>query len=263
MAAVSKASSLGSAAPQGGESALRWRALFDGDESQVREVRRWLTGLLPACPARDDVVSVACELSTKAIAHTASGHDGVFAVEIAWHGATVAVAVADAGAPTGPYPIDDPMAERGRGLMLVHGLCIRTGVSGDRRGRLVWGDVLWSGPPVPLAAAGSGHEAAIRDGLAGLADRHRDVLAWFGRSTLQWWALAGQPGDPRLVTAPTPGELGDLIDSLQTPPRGRPMRAPDAAAARAGRRTRPAMFPVPPPGHSPRLRAGGLTMRPC
>jgi hypothetical protein len=53
MGAVSKVSSLGNAAAQASGSALRWRSVFDGDGAQVREVRRWLTSLLPDCPARD------------------------------------------------------------------------------------------------------------------------------------------------------------------------------------------------------------------
>jgi hypothetical protein len=251
------------AAAYAGEPALRWRRVFDGDRAQVREVRRWLSGLLPECPARDNVVSVATELCSNAIAHTASGRGGFFAVEIAWQGATVRVTVADAGAPTGPYRIDDPMAERGRGLLIVASLCGRTGICGDHRGRLVWGDVFWDGPPVPSAAAGGGHEAAIRDGLAGLARRHRDVPAWFGRSTRQWWALTGRPGASRLITAPTPRELGDLIDSTQPPPRVSPVPAPDAVAARADRRDGPAQLPVPPRSHPPRMLTGPLRLRPC
>jgi hypothetical protein len=187
----------------------------------------------------------------------------MFAVEVAWRGATVRVTVADAGAPTGPYLIDDPLAERGRGLMVVRALCTRTGVSGDHRGRLVRGEVLWSGPPVPSATAGEGHEAAVRDGLAGLAHRHQDVLAWFGRSTLQWWALTGRPGALRLVTAPTPDELGDLIDSTQAPPPARRAPVADAVAARPGRRDRPALLPVPPRSHLPRMKAAALTTWPC
>jgi hypothetical protein len=204
------------AAALAGEAALRWRSVFRGEDGQVREVRRWLTGLLPGCPARDDVVSVAAELCSNAIAHTASGHGGFFAVEIAWQSSTVRVTVADAGATTEPHRIDDPLAERGRGLVIVENLCHRTGVCGDHHGRLVWGDVFWNGPPAP-GAASVGHEAAIRDGLAGLAHRHRGVPAWFGRSTHQWWALAGRPGARRLLTAPTPRELGELIDTTRAP----------------------------------------------
>jgi anti-sigma regulatory factor (Ser/Thr protein kinase) len=262
MGATSKISSLGNAAPQAGESALRWRGVFDGDEAQVHEVRKWLTGLLPECASRDDVVAVCSELCANAITHTASGHSGMFAVEVVWQGATVRVAVADAGAPTGPYLVDDPMAERGRGLMVVQSLCSRTGVSGDSRGRLVWGEVLWSGPPALSAATSEGHEAAIRDGLAGLAHRHHGVPAWFGRFTLQWWAVTGWPSAPRLVTAPTPSELGDLIDSLQAPSCALPVRTPDAVATRADRWVRPAMFPVPPRSHAPWLAADGLRLRP-
>jgi hypothetical protein len=197
-------------------SALRWRQLFGGGEAQVREVRRWLSGMLPDCPSRDDVVSVAAELCSNAIVHTASGCGGGFAVEIAWQGATVRVTVADAGAPSGPRLIDDPMADRGRGLLIVQSLCQRTGISGDHRGRLVWGEVFWAGPPAPRVTASEGHESTICDGLALLARRHQDVKVWFGRSTLQWWALVGWPGRRRLVTAPTPRELGELLDSIQT-----------------------------------------------
>jgi hypothetical protein len=45
--------------------------------------------------------------------------------------------------------IDDPAAEHGRGLLLVRGLSIRTGVTGDQRGRLIWADVAFD----ELAAA--------------------------------------------------------------------------------------------------------------
>jgi anti-sigma regulatory factor (Ser/Thr protein kinase) len=262
MRVTSKVSSPDDAVSRVRETALRWRRMFDGDEAQVREVRRWLAGLLPECPARDDVVVVASELCANAIAHTASGRGGIFAVEVAWQGSTVRVAVADAGAATGPHLIDDPTAERGRGLLVVQGLCSRTGVSGDNRGRLVWGEVPWASPPAPPVTPGDGYEAAIRDGLAGLAYRHQSVLAWFGQSTLQWWAVTGWPSAPRLVTAPTPAELGDLIDALQAPPPARPVPEPGAAAAHASLRARPAMFPVPR-SRSPRLVAGALSMRPC
>jgi hypothetical protein len=42
-----------------------------------------------------------------------------------------------------PLLVDDPMGERGRGLLLVRGLAIRVRVCGDHRGRLVWADVRW------------------------------------------------------------------------------------------------------------------------
>lgn len=251
----------GHAAPPG-DPALRWRRVFAGDEGQVREARRWLTGLLPPCPARDDIVLVASELCTNAIRHTASGRGGFFTLEVAWQGATVRVSVADAGAPTEPCLCDDPLAERGRGLLVISELCSRTGLSGDHRGRVVWGDVLWDGPAPPPTAV-PGHEAAIRDGLACLADRYHNVPAWFGRSTRQWWALTGRPGAGQLVTARTARELGERIDSAQAFQRARPLPTSDTVAVRADPRNQAARVPAPPRPHPFRPSLRGIGLRPC
>jgi len=106
---------------------LRWRRVFPGHERELSDVRRWLSLLLPDCPARDSVLSVATELGSNAIQHTASGHGGSFAVEITWHSSTVQVEVADSGSPAEPNVIDEPAGERGRGLLLVRGLSARPG----------------------------------------------------------------------------------------------------------------------------------------
>ena len=185
--------------------ALRWRQEFPGEERQLGVVRRWLASLLPECPARDDVISVATELGSNALRHTASGRGGLFAVEVTWHESIVRVAVADGGGPTRPRVIEDLAAEQGRGLLLVSGLSVRSGATGDHRGRLVWADITWDGPDAPAhALAQDSYETAIRDGQTALARHFADVPVWFGRSTLAWWALAGPD---ELVTAPTAGEL--------------------------------------------------------
>jgi anti-sigma regulatory factor (Ser/Thr protein kinase) len=136
----------------------RWRRVFAGRDDQVREVRRWLTSLLPWAPERDDVIVVAVELVTNAIRHTASGRGGLVMVEVTWCGPVLRVAVADAGAPDGPRlpagraglpaGLDGPawLAECGRGLHMVRALAASTGVCGDSRGRLVWADIGWAGP---------------------------------------------------------------------------------------------------------------------
>jgi hypothetical protein len=244
-------------------SALRWRHVFDGDDAQVCQVRRWLSGLLPDCSSRDDIVLVASELCTNAIVHTTSGQAGVFAVEITWQDATVRVTVADTGAPNGPRLIQDPLADHGRGLAIVQNLCQRTGVCGDHRGRLVWGDVLWDGPSTPPLAATQGHEDAIRDGLTLLADHPGDAPAWFGRSTRQWWALTGPPDHPRLVTAPTPHQLGQLLDTLYPSAQSTPPATPNPAAARAEQRPSPAQLPVPPRTHPAGNHSGPFSTAPC
>src|SRR6266700_694681 len=137
-----------------------------GGGGQLGLLRRWLELLLPECPARSDVACVATELGTNAVRHTASGRDGWFAVEITWHRQAVRVAVADGGAPGAPQVLDDPAAENGRGLLVVRGLSVRTGFTGDQRGRLAWADVPW-GAAEP-ASTQDPYEAAIGDGQAGL-----------------------------------------------------------------------------------------------
>ena len=179
---------------------MRWRRVFPGEERQLSILRRWLESLLPDYPARADVASAATELGANAIQHTASGHGGSFAVEITWHQQAVRVAVADSGGPAEPRVIDDPAGERGRGMLLVQGLSVRTGICGDHRGRLIWADILWNPTEAtaPISAQDP-YEAAIDADQAGLTSRFTGIQAWFGRSTLQWWALTGG----ELVTAPS------------------------------------------------------------
>jgi serine/threonine-protein kinase RsbW len=161
-----------SGSPAASMSALRWRRVFPGEERQLSVLRRWLESLLPDCTARCDVASVATELGTNAIRHTASGQGGWFAVEITWHQPAVRVAVADCGSPGEPRVIDDPAGEHGRGLLLVHGLSVRTGVCGDHRGRLVWADIPWGDAGAAASASSQDlYEAAIDAGQAGLASR--------------------------------------------------------------------------------------------
>ena len=79
---------------------LRWRRVFPGKERQLGLLRRWLAELLPPCEARDDIATVATELGSNTIKHTASGQaGGWFAVEITWHPQAVLIAVADCGGP--------------------------------------------------------------------------------------------------------------------------------------------------------------------
>jgi protein-L-isoaspartate(D-aspartate) O-methyltransferase len=89
----------------------------------------------------------------KEIVHTASGRGGWFAVEITRHEGFVRVAVADCGGPAEPHVIDDPALVHGRGLLLVRGLSMRTGVTGDQRGRLVWAEIAWDATGTAARAA--------------------------------------------------------------------------------------------------------------
>lgn len=115
-------------------------------------LRQWASGLLPACPARDDVVMVANELASNAIRHTSSGRGGWFAVELTCYPGLVRVAVADCGGSKEPVVIEDPGGENGRGLFLVQQLSARMGISGNNSGRLVWADITWVAPSRSHAA---------------------------------------------------------------------------------------------------------------
>jgi anti-sigma regulatory factor (Ser/Thr protein kinase) len=220
----------------------RWRRVFPGHAGELRTLRQWLAGLLPGVPARDDVIVVAVELATNAVKHTASGRGGYFAVEITWHAqpGTVRIAVADCGAPTGPQTASgpDPFSEHGRGLQVVRGLASRTGACGDHRGRLIWADVPWAGDSPVDSGYPAGYKAALRDGLASLAAEHADVVTWFGRATLQWWALTGQPGTGCLVTAPSAGELASILDRHQARSPRRQAEPAPKMTARAGNQAR-------------------------
>ena len=127
-----------------GASEQRWRKAFPGEEWQLSAIRRWLTSLLPECPARDDVILVATELATNAVLHTKSGRGGLFDVEITWSEQVVRVAVADSGSPDSPRAVADPSGEHGRGLLVVAALSTRTGTYLDHGSRVVWADILWA-----------------------------------------------------------------------------------------------------------------------
>jgi Histidine kinase-like ATPase domain len=242
---------------------LRWRRVFPGEERQISVLRRWLTSLLPDCPAREDAAYVATELGSNAVRHTASGQGGWLTVEVTWHRAVLRVAVADCGSQTWPRMIEDSADEHGRGLLLVRGLALHTGVCGDRRGRLVWADIPWPDPrAVPPPSWQEPYEAAIRDAEVALAKRFAGIHAWFGRSTMQWWALASWG---ELLTAPTARELAMLLNDLLDAQPTRPHRAWRAEQADApvvhppGRGTMPGgPAQHPPAAPLPQLYHPGL-----
>ena len=225
---------------------LRWRRVFPGQEAELRRVRYWLAELLPSGAAREDVVTVAIELAANAVRHTASGYDGFFAVELTWQRrpVTVRVAVADGGArtaphltpgtdPLGPGPLglespgigpltadqlgSDQLSEYGRGLRVVRALAERTGACGDHRGRLVWAEIQWGKEGTAEPDLPDGYESSLRDIQAVLTARYPEADIWFGRTTMQWWAMIGRPekGHPearRLLTAESPVDLAQLLD---------------------------------------------------
>jgi hypothetical protein len=119
------------------------------------------------------------------------------------------------------------LPENGRGLRLVAALATRAGVVGDHRGRLVWADVRWADDMQDQPGALDGYTEALRDIQTVLAARYPEVIIWFGRATMQWWAMAPQPGPGWLLTAESPLDLAQLLDVYrvtQRPPARRRSR---------------------------------------
>ena len=262
---------------------LLWRRVFPGQEAELRRVRSWLAELLPSGPAREDVVTVAVELAANAVRHTASGGQGFFAVELTWQmpPVTVRVAVADGGArttphlapgtdPLGPGPLgiqspgtsqlsveqlgSEQLSDHGRGLHVVRALAERTGVCGDHRGRLVWAEIRWSTDGTAQPEFPDGYEDSLRDVQAVLGSRYPEADIWFGRATMQWWAMIGRPekGHPearRLLTAESPVDLAQLLDVARA-------TAPPAPARSRGRHGVTGRRAGPGPGGPPASKPG-------
>jgi hypothetical protein len=164
----------------------QWRRVFRGHQRELAVLRRWLSSLLPECPERDDLLSIATELGSNALQHTGSGQPGGwFVVEVTWRCDVVQVAVADCGGQAEPRVIDDPEAERGRGLLLVQGLSMRTGWAGDQFGRVVWAQVALPGRDSAVPGTSVERSGAVTgDGGAATMRWFAGVPGWFSRSAL-------------------------------------------------------------------------------
>jgi hypothetical protein len=192
---------------------LRWRRAFQGEDAQISTLRRWLECLLPPCPSRDDLMSVAVELGTNAVRHTASGSGGQFVVEVTWWAGMARIAVYDGGSPDSPRVTGDLLCEDGRGLLMVSTLSMRMGVGGNAQGRVVWADILWAGQDIPgQPEFPEGFASAVREAEADLACRYPGVLIWFGSQTWQWWALPSWRDPGELVSASSPQELARSLE---------------------------------------------------
>lgn len=122
------------------------RRSFPGEACQLSEMRQWLRSFLPECPAKGDVLYVACELATNAVQHTRTGRGGWFGVEVIVRDhKTIRVAVVDGGGPGTPRIIEEPDWEHGRGLRVVRALSACDGFSGGEEGRQVWAEIPWHG----------------------------------------------------------------------------------------------------------------------
>ena len=136
--------------PPPGPGPARRVRVFKGEPRQVPAARAFVAAALAGCPARETLPACVSELAANAVAHTASGVGGVFAVEVSWPAEGMAlVAVTDLGGPGEPAirPGDagDEFAESGRGLALVAACSSRWGYRdvNNGKGRTVWAEATW------------------------------------------------------------------------------------------------------------------------
>jgi serine/threonine-protein kinase RsbW len=118
--------------------------IFGGYPEEIRSVRDFVKLAVFGCPVADEVVLLASELATNAIAHTASGMDGTFAVSVHVQDGWLRMEISDLGSDTAPsLRPSRPPDESGRGLRLVDVLASRWGFHGGPRGRVVWFEMDW------------------------------------------------------------------------------------------------------------------------
>jgi anti-sigma regulatory factor (Ser/Thr protein kinase) len=207
-----------------------WARDFLGGVDQVGEARHWIGDLLPECDQLADLLLLASELCTNAVAHTRSGKaDGRFGVAVEWTPALARVVIEDQGAPTVPALGAGAAAtdEFGRGLWLVDELADGWGTTCHPAGRVVWVDIRWQargGPPLEVSG---GFDAVLAD-ITVLREAFPGTTIWWGQRTQTWWAaLPGAIDASALISSPTRGGLSQaLADVYAAMSPGRAMRNP-------------------------------------
>jgi anti-sigma regulatory factor (Ser/Thr protein kinase) len=200
-----------------------WTRRFRGGADQIPEVRRWLEDLLPDCAARADVLLLASELCTNAIAHSRSGEaGGQFSVDVDWAPALARVVIGDQGSAQAPaiaVRASDAaqLGESGRGLLLVDEVANDWGTASRPNRRWVWADVQWQARGGRLLAAPGGLDAAIASN-AMIRKVFPGTSMWWGHVTRSWWAaVPGSTNVHDLLRAPTPDSLSRAL--VRTYPR--------------------------------------------
>lgn len=180
---------------------LQWSRQFPGTAEQAAGARHWMQALLPSCPARDDLLTIAGELTANAVTHTRSRHPSrTFSIEVSWSPELVRLMVGDQGSPTPPVLVTDADGTCGRGLFLVNEMALQWGVLGGSDGRRVWADVRWDRDSDPVAAV-----------LAVLCHQFPGTHAWYGASSGKWRAALPTGDGDDVLSADTPARLNRLL----------------------------------------------------
>jgi anti-sigma regulatory factor (Ser/Thr protein kinase) len=107
-------------APAPATAGVTWSRAFPATPCQVGQARRFLAGLLGACPAADDALLCLSELAANAVQHSRSARPGgQFTVRVSRRPGWLRAEVTDAGGPWVSRPASD---RNGRGLLIVRSI---------------------------------------------------------------------------------------------------------------------------------------------
>jgi len=117
---------------------IAWSRAFPGTPDQVREARRFLTGILAGQSVTGDAVLCLSELVSNAIVHSDSRKPGgQFTVHVEMNESLLRIEVLDAGGLWAGAGVPDE--QHGRGLNIVSQLARAWGRDGDSEtGWVVW-----------------------------------------------------------------------------------------------------------------------------
>jgi serine/threonine-protein kinase RsbW len=122
-----------------------WIRTFRGTLASVPEARRFVGERLAGSPARETLMMCVTEFCANAVEHSDSGRGGSYTVEVSCPRDGLArVAVTDEGGDSAPAPGSaDPLADGGRGLVIVAACTSRWGFTDACPGRTVWAEATW------------------------------------------------------------------------------------------------------------------------
>jgi two-component sensor histidine kinase len=116
---------------------LTWERTYPGRKEQASQVRAALRAFLAGCPAADDVILLASELTANAIAHSASGGPGgTFTVRVyVHHGVCIDAQVEDQGS---NWDGQISGTRSPHGLYLLRQLSAACGTRRGQQGWITW-----------------------------------------------------------------------------------------------------------------------------
>jgi hypothetical protein len=212
--AVNPGESGGAQPPTTSPLPLWWSRSFPGEPPQVSQARAWVSKLLPACTALDDLLIFTSELAGNAVTHTRSGDPGGwFTVELTWTPRKARVVIGDQGSDQIPATLDgqDAYLEGGRGLLLIDALSAAWGTAGDADARWVWAEADWrsQGGQLPNTPIGS-NSAEMQ--FAAINWAYPGASPWYSDQLTHWYATL--PNASASLTAPSPMALTFMLAAL-------------------------------------------------